>query len=199
MGKPNIKNMAVKELNALSELVDLDVVNTTLKANGITKLELSKKTLMNIGKWALNGASETEIRNNLELTAQEWAYLLHTCPSVVIILQHSTAFADMIVGGTLLETAIGGKVIRRKVPLKVKEYEVDKKTGKSYVVGEHWENIEVEETTPPNPMLLKFLAENKLSEKFGDKKVDNSKNHRDIIDTLTDEQIRLIEEYKNKK
>ena len=179
------------ELNELSCVVDLDMVNTTLRANGISNLDLSKKTLMNIGKWALDGKSEFEIRQNLELTSQEWAYLLKTCPAIVVILQHSTAYADMIVGGTLLQTAIGGKIVKKKVPMKVHDYS---ENGK--VIGEHYEMVEVEEETQPNPMLLKFLAENKLSEKFGGKVVDNSKEFRDVIENMTDEQIKIITENK---
>ena len=194
MGRPkknNIKNEVMHELNELSGVVDLDMVNTTLRANGINSLDLSKKTLMNIGKWALDGKSEFEIRQNLELTSQEWSYLLKTCPAIVVILQHSTAYADMIVGGTLLQTAIGGKIVKKKVPMKVHDYN---ENGK--VIGEHYEMVEVEEETQPNPMLLKFLAENKLSEKFGGKVVDNSKEFRDVIENMTDEQIKIITENK---
>ena len=189
--KSNIKNEVMHELNEISNLVDLDMVNSTLKANGISKIDLSKKTLVNIGKWCLDGKSELEIRQNLELTGQEWAYLLKTCPAIVVILQHSTAYADMIVGGTLLQTAIGGKIVKKKVPMKVHDYN---EYGK--VIGEHYEMIEIEEETQPNPMLLKFLAENKLSEKFGGKSVDNSKEFRDVIDNLTEEQIKIISENK---
>ena len=39
------------------------------------------------------------------------------------------------------------------------------------MVGEHLEKV-VEEELPPNPLLLKFLAEHKLSEKFGKDKND---------------------------
>lgn len=188
MPKKNIKNEIVHQLNVLSDTVDLDSVNVALKSKGIETLTLSKKTLVNIGKWALDGKSEFEIRQNLELTNQEWAYLLKTCPALVVILQHSTAYADIIVGGTLLQTAIGGKMIKKKVPIKIKEY------VEGRVVGEHVEMIEVEEETQPNPMLLKYIAENKLSEKFGGKQVDNSKEYKDVIDAMTDEQIKIIEE-----
>ena len=189
MPKKNIKNEIVKELNQISDSFDLDDVNMALKSQGIDKLQISKKTLVNIGKWILDGKSEYEIRNNLELTSQEWAYLLKNCPALVIVMQKSTAYADIIVGGTLLQTAIGGKVIKKKVPMKIKDYEDGR------VVGEHFEYVEVEEVTQPNPMLLKFLAENKLSEKFGGKTPDNSKEYHDVIENMTPEQLKMIEEY----
>ena len=187
--KTNIKNEIVHQLNEISGSFDLDSVNIALKSQGIDKLQISKKTLVNIGKWILDGKSEMEIRNNLELTAQEWAYLLKNCPALVIVMQQSTAYADIIVGGTLLQTAIGGKIVRKKVPMKVKDYADGK------IIGEHYEYVEIEEETQPNPMLLKFLAENKLSEKFGGKTPDNSKEYHDVIENMTPEQIKIIEEY----
>lgn len=189
--KQNIKNEIMHQLNVISDTVDLDMVNQELKAQKIEKLDLSKKTLMNIGKWILDGKSEFEIRQNLELTNSEWAYLIRTCPAILVIMQHSTAYADMVVGGSLLQTAIGGKIVKKKIPLKVHDYN---EYGK--VIGEHYEMIEIEEEQPPNPMLLKFLAENKLSEKFGGKKVDNSKEYKDIIDAMTEEEIKVLNEHK---
>lgn len=189
--KPNIKNEIKKELNTITDTVDLESVNSALDNAGITKLDVSKKTLMNIGKWCLDGKSEFEIRQNLELTLQEWNYLLKTCPAIVVVMQHSMAYAEMVIGGTLFQTAIGGKKVKKKIPLKVHEYN---EYGK--VCGEHYEMVEVEEETQPNPYLLKFLAENKLSEQFGNKKTDNSKEYKDIIDTMTEDEIKAINEYK---
>jgi hypothetical protein len=191
MPKKNIKNEIVKELNQISDSFDLEDVNMALKSKGIDKIEISKNTLKNIGKWILDGKSELEIRNNLELTSVEWAFLLKNCPALVIVMQKSTAYADIIVGGTLLQTAIGGKVIKKKVPMKVRDYADGK------VIGEHYEYVEVEEETQPNPMLLKFLAENKLSEKFGGKQVDNSKEYKNTIENMSDETLKAIEDYRN--
>ena len=76
--------------------------------------------------------------------------------------------------------------------MKVKDYEDGR------VVGEHFEYVDVEEVTQPNPMLLKFLAENKLSEKFGGKTPDNSKEYQEVIENMTPEQLKMIEEYGNR-
>lgn len=189
--KPNIKNEIKKELATIVDTVDLDMVNQQLDNAGIEKLDISKKTLMNIGKWLLDGKSEFEIRQNLELSISEWNYLLKTCPAIVVVMQHSMAYADIVVGGTLFQTAIGGKVIKKKVPMKVHIYN---DYGK--VIGEKYELVEVEEVTQPNPYLLKFLAENKLSENFGNKKKDTSKEHDDIVEAMTEEEIKAINEYK---
>ena len=189
--KSNIKNEIKRELKTISDTVDLDMVNQQLSIGGINNIEISEKTLLNIGKWCLDGKSEYEIKQNLELSDSEWRYLLKTCPAIVVIMQHSTAYADMIVGGTLLQTAIGGKKIKKKIPMKVHDYN---ENGK--VIGEHYEMVEIEEETLPNPYLLKFLAENKLSETFGNNKRDNDKEFRDVIENMTDEQISVIDEYK---
>lgn len=189
--KPNIKNEIKRELKAITDTVDLDMVNQQLSIGGVNNIEISDKTLMNIGKWCLDGKSEYEIKQNLELSDSEWRYLLKTCPAIVVIMQHSTAYADMIVGGTLFQTAVGGKIIKKKVPMKVRIYEDGK------IVGEKYEYVEVEEETQPNPYLLKFLAENKLSEKFGSGKKDSSDEHRTIIENMTEEEINAIKEYKD--
>ena len=165
-----------------------------LKAEGIETLNITRKTLLNIGKWFLDGKSQFEVQQNLELTYAEWQYLLKVCPQVVTIMQHSTAYADMIVGASLLQTAIGGKVIKKKVPMKMHKYQII--DGKSIVVGEYIEMVEVEEETQPNANLLRYLAEHKLSEQFGDNKKDLTQEHRQVIDALTEEELKAINEYK---
>ena len=71
--------------------------------------------------------------------------------------------------------------------MKIKEYEDGR------VVGEHIEYAEYDEVQPSNPYLLKYLAENKLSENFGKVKIDNSKEHREVIDAMTEEELKTIE------
>lgn len=188
--KENPKNKIKKSLEKLTDTVDLDMVNNSLRDLDITTLTVSKKTLMNIATWFLDGKSEFEVRQNLELSIREWQYLCNICPAVVFIMQHATAYADMVVGATLLQTAIGGKITKKKVPMKVKDYNEDGKP-----IAEHFEMVEIEEVAPPNPYLLKYLAENKLSEKFGDKKKDTSKEHREIIEGMTQEEIEALNNY----
>ena len=194
--KPNIKNEIKKELSTIADTVDLDMVNQQLDTAGIETLTISKKTIMNIAKWVLDGKTEREVIQNLELSLDEWRYLLKICPAIVVVMQHSTAYADIIVGGTLFQTAIGGKKIKKKIPLKVHDYDIV--NGKSVIIGEHYEMVEVEEETQPNPYLLKFLAENKLSEKFGKEKRDTSKDHDQVIEAMTEEEIKAIQEYGKK-
>ena len=187
-----------KELNKITDTIDIDNMNSILQDSGqLEHFTISKRTLMNIAEWALDGKSEYEIANNLELTPLEWQYLIEVCPAILLVMQHSRAYADIVVAGTLFQTAIGGKKIVKKVPLKVKEYDVDSK-GRSIVVGEHYEMVECEEITPPNPYLLKWLAENKLSEKFGKEKKDLSKEHRDVIDALSEDELKAIQEMSGK-
>lgn len=195
--KPNIKNELKKELSTIADTVDLDTINQQLDTAGITKLDISKKTLLNIGKWVLDGKSEQEIKENLELSESEWRYLLKTCPAIVVVMQHSLAYAEMILGGTLFQTAIGGKKIKKKIPLKVHDYEII--NGKSVVVGEHYEMVEIEEESQPNPYLLKYLAEHKLSEKLGNNGSDLSKEHREYIDAMSPEEIEAIRQLNTKK
>lgn len=179
-----------KELDKITDTVDIDLTNKVLDMTPegmFEKFDLSKKTLNNIAKWALDGKSQFEIAQNLELSKKEWGYLCKVCPSILLVMQHSQAYADVVVAGTLYQTAIGGHTIHRKVPIKIKEYD----NGR--VVGEHIEYAEYEEVQPSNPYLLKYLAEHKLSENFGAVQTDNSKEHREVVDVMSEDELKLIE------
>lgn len=187
---PRTKKELKEELKQITDTVDINMANQIIAMNEeeFNDFKLTKTTLNNIAKWALDGKSESEIANNLELNQKEWKYLCKVCPAIIMVMQHSRAYADLVVAGTLYQTAIGGNIVVKKVPIKIKEYN---DYGKC--VGEHVEIIEVEEVQQPNPYLLKFLVENKLSEKFGKAKVDNSKEHREVIDSMSEEALKAIE------
>lgn len=177
-----------QELNKITDTVDIKLVNQVLDMSDILEdFSITKKTLNNIAKWALDGKSQFEIAQNLELSKREWDYLCKVCPAILLVMQHSQAYADVVVAGTLYQTAIGGHTIHKKVPIKIKEYD----NGR--VIGEHIEYAEYDEVQPSNPYLLKYLAENKLSEQFGKSKIDNSKEHREVVDVMSDEELALIE------
>lgn len=177
------------ELDKITETVDINLTNQLLgMSEDLEKFQLTKTTLNNIAKWALDGKSQMEIAKNLELSKKEWLYLLKVCPAILLVMQHSQAYADIVVAGTLYQTAIGGHTIKKKIPMKVKDYD----NGR--VVGEHIEVVEIDEVQPANPYLLKYLAENKLSEQFGKVKMDNSKEHREVIDVMSDEELKLVEQ-----
>ena len=182
------KNDLKKELNKITDTVNIDLVNQVIQMGGeLENFKLDKRVLTNIAKWALDGKSQFEIAQNLELTKKEWSYLCKVCPSILLVMQHSKAYADLVVAGTLYQTAIGGHTIHRKQPIKIKEYDDGR------VIGEHIEYAEWDEVQPSNPFLLKYLAENKLSENFGKVKADNSKEHREVVDIMTEEELSLIE------
>ena len=166
----------------LIKQADIDYINKMLsKTDDMGDFAMSQSTLSNIAGWALNGASDQEIRKNLDLNKHQWA-------TMIMIMQHSRAMADMVVAGSLFQTAIGGKRIKKQQPVRVREYD-----EKGLVCGEHYEVIEIEEELPPNPVLLKFLAENKLSEQFGDKKTNRNEKLRELVDSLSPEDKALIE------
>lgn len=187
------KNDLKQELDKITDTVDIDFTNKIIDlSEEIEDFHLTKKTLNNIAKWALDGKSQFEIRQNLELSDREWKYLIKICPAIILVMQRSQAYADIVVAGTLYQTAIGGHTIHRKQPIKIKEYDDGR------VVGEHIEYAEWDEVQPANPYLLKYLAENKLSENFGKVKTDNSKEHREVVDVMSEEELKLIEKLGNK-
>lgn len=177
-----------KELNKITDTVNIDLVNQVIQMSGeLENFKLDKRVLTNIAKWALDGKSQFEIAQNLELSKNEWGYLCKVCPAILLVMQHSKAYANLVIAGTLYQTAIGGHTIHRKTPIKIKEYDDGR------VIGEHIEYAEWDEVQPANPFLLKYLAENKLSENFGKVKTDSSKEHREVVDIMTEEELKVIE------
>ena len=177
-----------KTTEQLINKTDIDFVNQMIKKGGLNDFAVSKSTLANISSWALNGDSDQAIRKKLDLTKHQWAILCSVCPTLIMIMEHSRAMADMVVAGSLFQTAIGGKRIKKQVPVKYKVYD---ESGK--VEREEYKIVEIEEELPPNPMLLKFLAENKLSEQFGDKRGVDDKKIKDFVDNLSPEDRALLE------
>ncbi len=167
--------------------VDTKTVNEVITGK-IKNFSLSKKTLENIATWCLNGEDEEKIKANLELTNKEWIILINACPEIIEIMQDSYLVADIVVAGTLYQTAIGGRKIKKQVPLKIKDYDDNGK-----VIRERYEIYTLEEELPPNGFLLKFLAENKMSDNFSSKNHnDRAKDYSKYITSMTDEEKQAI-------
>lgn len=178
-----------KELEKITDTVDIDFTNEIISMSGeeYQKLKITKNTLHNIAKWALDGKSQLEIAHNLELSKQEWGYLCKVCPAILFVMQRSQAYADIVVAGTLYQTAIGGHKIHKTMPMKIKKYD------RGRVVGEEVQIVEYDEVQAPNPELLKFLATHKLSETFGKTQIDNTKEHREVVESMSEEEIKAIQ------
>jgi 6-pyruvoyl-tetrahydropterin synthase len=174
-----------KVVQSIIEQIDLKSLNIQLEGK-VNNLILTEKTLENIAKWALDGKSQTEIRNNLELTEYEWEYLKMTCPTMLLLMSKTTAYADVVIAGTLVQTAIGGVEYEEPTPIKIKLYE----NGRC--VGEDVKIIKVPKKTQPNPDLLKFLSIHKLSENFSEKPKTDSKEYKDVIATMSDDEKKAV-------
>ena len=186
----NTKQVVEEVYNSYKGLIDIDTINRMIKISGNKDLgEISKKTITNIAKWALNGSSNKEIASNLELTDKQFRVLVSICPVLMYVMQSSRELADIVITGALFDTAIGGKIIRKQQLVKIKKYNEDGR-----VVGEYLEKGWVEEELPPNPFLLKFLAEHKLSEKFGKEKEDKDQEVVSIVNGLDDKDLELMKE-----
>lgn len=193
------KNMAKKETqkdNLTQELIksaDIDYVNKMLEnSEDLKEFKISKSTLSNIASWALNGESDKDIREHLDLNKHQFAILCTVCPTLIVIMDRSRAMADLIVAGSLFQTAVGGKHVRKQQLIKVGIYDGGIKIGEK--VEKQW----VEEELPPNPMLLKFLAENKLSEQFGEHKGVDEEKMKKLADSFSDRDRALIEQASKK-
>ncbi len=175
--------------NKYKDAINVKSVNELIELSGNRDIgEIKSTTIKNIGKWALNGASNEEIARNLELTNRQFETLLAICPTLIMIMKDSRELADVVVAGSLFQRAIGGQVIHKRVPVKVGDYQDGQK------IGEHIEIVETEEELPPDSALLKYLAEHKLSEKFGKDKIDKDKEIVSVVNTLDPQQLQELEE-----
>ena len=183
------KTKTEKIVDTYTKDMDLDMTNEIIaNSKKLGEFELNKQTIQNIADWALNGASNAEIRKKLDITADQFKLLCSICPTLVYVMRDSRVIADTIIAGSLFQTAIGGQRIKRTQAKSITDYD---ERGKP--CGQHLETIEVWEELPPNPRLLEFLATHKLSEQFGNEKVDNSKSYRDMINSFTAEERAMIE------
>lgn len=186
-----MENQVLDPIKELAKNVDMKTINALLSKTELKDFEMNKATITNIAQWALNGDSDTEIRKHLNLTKNQWAILVTICPTLLLVMKESRALADVVVAGSLFQTAIGGKRITKQVPVKYKIYDDNGKP-----IGEDYKIVEVQEELPPNPLLLKFLAEHKLSEKMGENAIDKDNNYKKMVDSLTPEERALIEAMK---
>ena len=183
------KTKTQKIVDTYTDNMDLDMTNEIIaNSKKLGEFELTKQTIQNIADWALNGASNAEIRKKLDISDNQFQLLCSICPTLVYVMRDSRVLADTIIAGSLFQTAIGGKRVKRTQAKSITEYD---ERGKP--CGQHLETIEVWEEMPPNPRLLEFLATHKLSEQFGTQKVDNTKQYRDMIDSFTAEERAMIE------
>lgn len=195
MAKTKVDEKVDSIVSPLTTMLDYDFVNNVIKATNNADLgKVSEKTIKNICKWALNGASTEEIANNLELTKKQFNLLCTICPTIVYVMQNSYAFADMVIAGTMFERAIGHCKVRKQQLVRVHDYDEDGK-----IIGEHYEKEWVEEELPPDPNLLKYIAEKRLSEKFGEKIVDEDAETRKVVANLSVEQMQALEKQLNEK
>jgi 6-pyruvoyl-tetrahydropterin synthase len=175
-----------KIVQSIIQTIDLKTLNIQLKGE-VNNFIMTEKTLENIAKWALDGKSQTEIRNNLELTEYEWEYLKNVCPAMLLVMSKSTSYADMVIAGTLFQTAVGNQEYEVEELVKIKDYNDDGKC-----IGEHIEHHTKKVRTQPNPDLLKFLSIHKLSENFSEKPKTDSKEYKDVIATMSDDEKKAV-------
>lgn len=176
-------------LDKYRDAINIKNINELLEITNNQDIgKIKAQTIQNISKWALNGASNEEIARNLEITNKQFETLLAICPTLILVMKDSRELADVVVAGSLFQRAIGGQVIKKRVPVKVGDYQDGVR------IGEHIEMVTTEEELPPDSALLKFLAEHKLSEKFGKDTNDKDKEVVSVINSLDPQQLKELEE-----
>ena len=184
-------------MNKYGGYFDYDAINHSIslinKEDSKDIPNLSKQIVKNIAEWSLNGDDKEQIAEKLEITPKQFDTLCSICPVLIMVMQQSKELANIIITGSLYQTAIGGQIVREQQIVKHYEYNFQGK-----IIGESVEKVWVEKELPPNAMLLKFIAEKKLSEKFGDDKVDKDKVVTTAIADMTKEELENFEKELNK-
>ena len=144
-----------------------------------------------LGNSKIYQSSETYFESTLLTYIQQATENTVTSFYATANMKESRALADVVIAGSLFQTAIGGKRIKKQVPVKFKIYDENGKVDR-----EDYKVIEIEEELPPNPLLLKFLAEHKMSEKLGDNPTNNESNYKKMVESLTPEERAMIEAMK---
>ena len=183
-----MKDTRLDPIKELSKSVDTNLVNELLEQTDLNNFEMTKATIENIAEWCLNGNSDTEIRQKLSLNKHQWGVLVACCPTLLVVMQQSRSLAEVLLAGSLFQRAVGGKIVKKQTVVKKKIYEDGK------VVGEENEIVWLQEELPPEPSLLKFLAEKKLNEKLGENANKTTENYKNVVNNLTDEDLAKLEQ-----
>ena len=183
-----MKDKRLDPIKELAKSVDTKLVNELLEQTDLNDFEMTKATIENIAEWCLNGNSDTEIRQKLSLNKHQWGVLVACCPTLLVVMQQSRSLAEVLLAGSLFQRAVGGKIVKKQTVVKKKIYEDGK------VVGEENEIVWLQEELPPEPSLLKFLAEKKLNEKLGENANKTTENYKNVVNNLTDEDLAKLEQ-----
>ena len=183
-----MKDKTLDPIKELAKSVDTNLVNQLLEQTDLNDFEMTKATIENIAEWCLNGNSDTEIRQKLSLNKHQWGVLVACCPTLLVVMQQSRSLAEVVLAGSLFQRAVGGKIVKKQTVVKKKIYEDGK------VVGEENEIVWLQEELPPEPSLLKFLAEKKLNEKLGENANKTTENYKNVVNNLTDEDLAKLEQ-----
>ena len=183
-----MKDTRLDPIKELAKSVDTKLVNELLEQTDLNDFEMTKATIENIAEWCLNGNSDTEIRQKLSLNKHQWGVLVACCPTLLVVMQQSRSLAEVVLAGSLFQRAVGGKIVKKQTVVKKKIYEDGK------VIGEENEIVWLEEELPPEPSLLKFLAEKKLNEKLGEYANKTTDSYKNVVNNLTDEDLAKLEQ-----
>ena len=183
-----MKNTKLDPIKELAKSIDTNLVNELLEETDLNDFEMTKATIENIAEWCLNGNSDTEIRQKLSLNRHQWGVLVACCPTLLVVMQQSRSLAEVVLAGSLFQRAVGGKIVKKQTVVKKKIYEDGK------VVGEENEIVWLQEELPPEPSLLKFLAEKKLNEKLGENANKTTENYKNVVNNLTEEDLAKLEQ-----
>ena len=179
-----------EELNDLSNTY----LPNEIKENTL-RMRITRKTLENIIRWSIGGASNQDIIKNLELTEKEYKTLISISPSFVYCLQKGEELAKIYLVSNAWQIAVGGRVCHKQVLQTVREYNEDGKIERSYQ-----EPIDITYELPPDTKMSIYLLSHHIPQKYGDK-IQDMENGRikEFVDNLSDDDIAKMKEHAKMK
>jgi len=188
-----IINAIVKEADKLNDLSNV-YMNEDLK-NNVERLKVSTKTIENVVRWAIGGATTKEIAKNLELTPKDFQTLLSISPALIWALSKGEELAQIQLSATAYELAMGGRKCHRQVLGSVKEYDENGRITRTYQ-----EPIDTTYELEPNANLIKFLLTNHIPNRYGElKKEVDSEKMKEVVETLSADDLTKLKEYAKTK
>jgi hypothetical protein len=165
-------------------------------SKGIVKDEEIKGTIRNIFNWSSEGKSEKEISQYLNMDLRDFKSLCKQYPIFLGAMSKGKAMAKMMVSASMYELAIGGKKIKKLVPVTTCEYN---ENGKMISKTTTYANVETE--LPPDFNAQKYILSRKDPKNWGDDVViEEEKIYKKQIEPLTSEdKARLVKLNKARK